>query len=65
MEVNEMLDQAYKAVKIAQDNADTAREAIRQRDILQGALFSIYLGQCKDPKAVALEALRQTNAFVQ
>jgi len=38
MNVNEMLDSAYEGARIAQMNADTAREAIRQRDILLDAL---------------------------
>ena len=40
MNVNQMMDETFKGVELAQDNARIAHEAIRQRDELRAILQS-------------------------
>jgi len=68
MDVNEMLDQAYESARISQMNADTAREAIRQRDILLDACGKIagldFEALSVTDRECLREAVRIANAAI-
>ena len=58
MNVNECLDEAFKAVAVARDNADTARIAIKQRDFLLEAMKEISLIDYNSLSVTDWECLR-------